>query len=112
LSRTLEFGAIGALAGKKVKSSYLMVGTRLGDLVFHAENMTAPELQAKLSPIAGPAQQLIVARQQPAPAPASAAPAAHPGVPQQIAQLAELHKQGILTDDEFATKKADLLSRM
>jgi hypothetical protein len=33
-------------------------------------------------------------------------------IPSQIRKLAELHSQGILTDQEFETKKADLLSRM
>ena len=41
LARTVEFGVLGGLAGKKVKSSYLMVGIALGDLIFHAEKMTA-----------------------------------------------------------------------
>ena len=31
---------------------------------------------------------------------------------EQIKKLADLHAAGILTDDEFATKKADLLDRM
>jgi hypothetical protein len=33
-------------------------------------------------------------------------------IPEQIRQLAELHGAGILTDAEFAAKKAELLSRM
>ena len=33
-------------------------------------------------------------------------------IPEQIAQLAELWRQGILTDREFARKKAELLDRM
>jgi hypothetical protein len=33
-------------------------------------------------------------------------------VPTKLRQLAELHKNGILTDEEFQTKKADLLTRM
>jgi hypothetical protein len=113
LARAVEFGVLGGLAGKKVKSSYLMVGTMLGDLVFHAEKMTAPELQARLSPIAGPAQHLITARRRPAPAPApSPSPAPGAEIPDQIARMAELHQQGILTDEEFASKKAELLSRL
>jgi hypothetical protein len=35
-----------------------------------------------------------------------------PDVADQIKKLAELHAAGILTDDEFATKKAELLDRM
>jgi len=41
----------------------------------------------------------------PAPAPA-AAPAASSPMIDQLNQLAELHKQGVLTDEEFAAAKA------
>ena len=37
------------------------------------------------------------------------APAAAPSMPDQLSQLAALHEQGALTDDEFATAKARLL---
>ena len=37
------------------------------------------------------------------------APAAAPSMPDQLNQLAALHEQGALTDDEFATAKARLL---
>jgi hypothetical protein len=30
----------------------------------------------------------------------------------QIKELAKLHEEGILTDEEFASKKAELLARM
>ena len=49
--------------------------------------------------------------EQPAPAPpAQDAPAVAPSMPDQLSQLAALHEQGALTDDEFATAKARLLS--
>jgi len=41
--------------------------------------------------------------------PAQDAPAATPSMPDQLNQLAALHEQGALTDDEFATTKARLL---
>ncbi|MGI5139187.1 MULTISPECIES: SHOCT domain-containing protein [unclassified Streptomyces] len=43
-------------------------------------------------------------------APAEAA--AQPDVVEQIAKLASLHDAGILTDEEFAEKKAELLERL
>jgi hypothetical protein len=33
-------------------------------------------------------------------------------IPDQIKKLADLHAAGVLTDEEFAAKKADLLDRM
>ena len=41
--------------------------------------------------------------------PAQDAPVAAPSMPDQLKQLAALHEQGALTDDEFATAKARLL---
>ena len=46
--------------------------------------------------------------QQQAPAPAPAPAASSPMI-DQLNQLAELHKQGVLTDEEFAGAKAKLL---
>jgi len=37
------------------------------------------------------------------------APAAEPDVSAELTQLAQLHTQGILTDEEFAAKKAQIL---
>jgi Short C-terminal domain len=46
-----------------------------------------------------------------APAPAAAAPATSAPDPiEQLKQLAALHDQGVLTDEEFAAQKAKLLN--
>jgi hypothetical protein len=37
------------------------------------------------------------------------APAAEPDVTEELTKLAQLHSQGILTDEEFSAKKAQLL---
>jgi outer membrane murein-binding lipoprotein Lpp len=46
--------------------------------------------------------------QQQAPPPA-AAPAAGPSVADQLQQIATLHQQGVLSDDEFSAAKAKIL---
>lgn len=46
-----------------------------------------------------------------APEPASATPVGS-SIMDQIAQLGQLHDAGILTDEEFAAKKADLLAKL
>jgi hypothetical protein len=48
----------------------------------------------------------------PAPAAAPPPPAAGPSIVEQIKQLGELRDAGLLTPEEFETKKAELLSRM
>jgi len=54
-------------------------------------------------------QQAYAQQQQSAPPPAPApAPAAEPDL-SELTQLAQLHDQGILTDEEFAAKKAQIL---
>lgn len=52
------------------------------------------------------AQTQAEAQQQSAPPPA---PAAEPDLETQLTQLAQLHSQGILTDEEFSAKKAQIL---
>ena len=52
-------------------------------------------------------QQQAPPQQSPAPAPAQAPSASSPMI-DQLNQLAALHQQGVLTDDEFAAAKAKL----
>lgn len=54
------------------------------------------------------AAQDAQAQQQPAGPPPEAEPA-EPDLNTQLTQLAQLHDQGILTDEEFSAKKAQLL---
>ena len=42
----------------------------------------------------------------------TASPAATPDLPAQLLQLASLRDAGVLTEDEFAAKKADILTRI
>lgn len=51
--------------------------------------------------------QQQAAAQAPPPAPVAAAPAEDPI--EQLQKLGKLHEQGILTDEEFAAKKAQIL---
>jgi len=53
------------------------------------------------------AQDAAAQQEQYAPAPAPAP--AQPDVTTELTQLAQLHSQGILTDEEFSAKKAQLL---
>lgn len=53
-------------------------------------------------------QQYQAPPQQQAPPP-DAAPTAGPSVADQLQQIAALHQQGVLSDDEFAAAKAKLL---
>jgi len=59
--------------------------------------------------ISGVEQQQASYQQAPAPAPAPAAPAQSSPMIDRLNQLATLHQQGVLTDDEFAAAKAKLI---
>jgi len=58
-------------------------------------------------------QRIDQLEQQPPPPqqapPPDAAPAAGPSMADQLQQIAALHQQGVLSDDEFAAAKAKLL---
>jgi outer membrane murein-binding lipoprotein Lpp len=55
----------------------------------------------------GDLEQQSAQQQQPPPPPAASASASSPMI-DQLNQLAELHKQGVLTDEEFGAAKAKL----
>jgi hypothetical protein len=59
-------------------------------------------------------EQVIAERHRPAQTVIHQVPAAAPGASpiEQLKQLAELHAAGVVSDEEFAAKKAELLRRM
>jgi hypothetical protein len=99
LMRAAVVGGGAYLAGKHVAN-------RQAD-----EAATEDEQNARISDLeqqqAGQDQQQQPPPQdQQAPPPPAPAPAASSPMIDQLNQLAELHKQGVLTDDEFAAAKA------
>jgi hypothetical protein len=78
-----------------------------------------PVLQAE-RPRSGPSAEAEKSRPQPTPAmPSQAAAAAPPSAERSsgdvlatLERLAELHRKGVLTEEEFTAKKAELLSRI
>ena len=92
LMRAAVVGGGAYVAGKKVaqRSAEQGQGQQENE---QDERLATPEDQAPATPDP----------------PAQDAPAAAPSMPDQLSQLAALHEQGALTDDEFATAKARLL---
>lgn len=115
LARTVEFGAVGGLAGKQVKSSYLTISTAIGDAIFHAKHDTVPELRAKYAAVLPVAERMVASRaREPQVGVADSAP--HPSsratasLADELTKLAALRDAGVLSDEEFAAQKAKLLS--
>ena len=76
---------------------------------YEQQQYEAQQNQAAMDAAAAQAVANAQAAQAPAAAPAAAAPPAN-DMMAQLTQLATLHSQGILSDEEFAAAKAKLLS--
>jgi hypothetical protein len=86
------------IVGVEEKKSFYGVGAMASaTLTFTAVDLAAPEVAAS-----GPT---------PAPAAKSAAPLTNEELYADLLRLDELHKKGILTDDEFAAEKKKVLAR-
>jgi outer membrane murein-binding lipoprotein Lpp len=72
------------------------------------QNQRIDQLEQQQQPQYQDQQQYAPPPQQQAPPP-DAAPAAGPSMADQLQQIAALHQQGVLSDDEFAAAKAKLL---
>ena len=81
---------------------------------YNSQQQQAYEAQAQQDAMNQAAAQAVAnaqaAQAQAAPAPAAAAPSAGDDMMAKLTQLATLHSQGILSDEEFAAAKAKLLS--
>jgi hypothetical protein len=96
--RAAVVGGGAYVAGKKVAQRSAEQGQQENE---QDERLATLEEQAPATPDP-PAQDAPAA-------PAADAPAAAATMSDQLKQLAALHEQGALTDDEFATAKARLL---
>ncbi len=88
-----------------------------GSVARHQQNKSnehyeaqAYEAQQQQAAMDAAAAQAVANAQAAAPPPAPAAPAAGDDMMAKLQQLATLHSQGILSDEEFAAAKAKLLS--
>ena len=86
--------------GRPILRTAAIVGTASavsGSVQHHQQEKYAAQDQAQYE------QQAAAAAPPPAPA------AAEPDMNAELTQLAQLHEQGILTDEEFSAKKAQIL---
>ncbi|ONI63302.1 hypothetical protein CSIV_14170 [Microbacterium sp. CSI-V] len=90
---------------EKISSVQFKGGMMLGEVTIYTSNQ-----QATIKNVAKPLGKTFTdAVRSRGSAPRAAAPPDHA---QQLAQLAELRTAGVLTEDEFAAKKAEILARM
>ena len=85
------------------------IARRQQNKAYQAQEAQAYEAQQQQAAMQQAAAQAVAAQQAAAPA-APAAPAGGDDMMAKLTQLAQLHAQGILSDDEFAAAKAKLLS--
>lgn len=104
----------------RISSVHSKAGVVTGDLTIHASGNQAVIKQivkTDLKHLADALRTRIHAGSAPpppppVPAPPSAPAAGAPDVMEQLRKLGELHSLGVLTDEEFAAKKTELLSRL
>jgi hypothetical protein len=80
-----------------------------------AAPVSPPPQKPISTPASRPAQEAPVAFSPPAPAAApspAGGPSSQDDILKALERLGDLHQKGILTDDEFKSKKAELLSRL
>jgi hypothetical protein len=102
----LAFGVLGLGARKNFTFIYYAAGERTG--VLEVDGLPVQWrgwVDALLSEAPGAKGKVFIADEV-------AAQATLDDIPSQIRKLAELHGQGILTNEEFAAKKTELLARM
>ena len=89
-------------------------GNTIDFRVGHEEAKRIKDLLTSLMLGSHPSQQATSTAHlpPPPPPPPAATPPAEPDVMEQIKKLAELKEAGVLTEEEFAVKKAELLSRL
>ena len=95
--------------------SYLVVETEGEALVF-AFPLSQPDLESRclglISGDAGADSLLALDGPGAAPEPEPGAPEPAPAAARLLRELADLHAEGVLSDEEFAEKKAEILRRM
>ena len=91
-------------------ASVITSGNTIDFRVSHAEAASIREILNDL--ILGKPEAAMAAAQAAPPPPPEVPAAAAPNVAEQLQQLAGLRDAGILTEDEFSAKKAEILARM
>jgi hypothetical protein len=85
-----------------------VVAGTAGAVRHHQDQKYAAQDQAKYDQQVAAEQQAAYAQQQPAPT-AAPAPAAAPDYMAELEKLAQLKNQGVITEEEFQAKKAQIL---
>lgn len=99
------FGILGLAARQKEAESYLVIETSDGAWVIEVKDTVPAQLRADLSPLL-PVLPDEIDRSE------SSDQDTDEDVVGTIRRLGELRDEGLLTDEEFNTKKAELLERL
>lgn len=97
--------------------SYLTISTANGDAIFENKGLTAPALQARVSPVLRAFERVKAARAPTASPDTATTPTAPPvpapqvSVADELMKLAKLRDSGVLSEEEFLGEKQKLLGR-
>ncbi len=114
-TRVIMFGAIGLLAKKTTRSAFLTLADPAGEWVFGIEDQDAAGLWGELQPVKARmpdrfrfgAPLFAPPAVEPPPAPAAAGAAT---VRERLQTLDSLRADGVITDDEWARRRAEILA--
>jgi hypothetical protein len=100
-----------ALAAKNTQREATVTVTRKdGNVaIYQVTGMSGGAVRAKLQPFL--IEHGVICTDD-APSPAAASAAAAPDPAEQLRKLADLHQSGLLTDEEFAVKRAAIVDRL
>jgi hypothetical protein len=106
-SRLLLMGPFALAAKKKTGEAFVFLALKGGsEVIFKFPKKSEPEVKAIFAPF----RKLITELESLTNEGDESAP--KEDIVEKIKKLAELRDQGLISDDEFATKKTDLLNRM
>ncbi len=97
---------LNALTTRTTIQTIVEVQDRARDFLFFYENQTPEQLRLRLRPVEARLRQLADERDRQQ----RSQPVSGPDPVERLERLAQLHKQGALTDDEFAAAKRKLLT--
>ena len=109
-TRIVLFGWIGLLARKTTRTAYLTIVDPRGEWVFAVEGLDAAGLWSQLLPVKARRPDLFRFGQTPAAAATPSATADVSSTKERLRALDALRSEGLISDAEWATRRAEIIA--
>ena len=111
-TRMLAVGIFAFAWKKRVHSGFLVLELDDGNEVIFASPLTEPELRGQLSSILSTASRIGELGNASASSAETPAPTDQPNAAERLRSLASLHADGLITDDEFQSKRHAIIDEL